>query len=74
MQVIFQRYSKDIEKVQQYFESCKAFPKLPRNAPPVADHILWARQLLMQIEVPMKEYVSWPVLMSMCDGLCNLQL
>ena len=61
MQVIFKRYSKDIEKVQQYFESSKASPKLPRNAPPVAGHILWARQLLMQIELPMKGYVFWPV-------------
>ena len=67
MQVIFQRYLKAIEKVQQHFETCKASQKLPRNAPPVAGHILWARQLLMQIELPMKEYVFWPVLMSICD-------
>ena len=57
MQIIFQKYAKDIEQVQQHFESCKRSPKLPRNAPSVAGRILWARQLLMRIELPMKEYV-----------------
>ena len=57
VQMIFQKYSKDIEEVQQHFERFKSFPKMPRNAPPVAGRILWARQLLMQIEVPMNECV-----------------
>ena len=57
LQIIFQKYAKDIERVQQHFESCKRSPKLPRNAPSMAGRVLWARQLLMQIELPMKEYV-----------------
>lgn len=55
LQVIFQRYGKDIEEVQQAYEKGKRAPRLPRNAPPVAGHVLWARQLLRRIELPMDE-------------------
>lgn len=55
LQTIFQAYAKDIEKVQQYYEKHKRSPKIPRNAPPMAGRILWARQLLKRIELPMNE-------------------
>ena len=54
-QGIFKRYAKDVEEVQQHYEKGKRAPKLPRMAPPVAGHILWARQLLRRIELPMDE-------------------
>lgn len=52
-QGIFKRYARDVEEVQQHYEKGKRAPKLPRMAPPVAGHILWARQLLRRIELPM---------------------
>ena len=52
-QVVFQTYGRDLEAVQQLYESGKAAPPLPRNAPPVAGNVQWARQLLRRIEGPM---------------------
>ena len=54
-QGIFKRYARDVEEVQQHYEKGKRAPRLPRMAPPVAGHILWARQLLRRIELPMDE-------------------
>ena len=31
-------------------------PPVPRNAPPVAGNIMWARQLLRRIETPMRQF------------------
>jgi dynein heavy chain len=58
MQVIFQRFAKDVEMVQGIYERGKRRPMLPRGAPPVAGHILWARQLLRRIEPPMAQCVA----------------
>ncbi len=55
MQVIFQRYAKDVEAVQQLYERHKRRPPLPRNAPPATGHIQWARQLFRRIELPMAQ-------------------
>ena len=53
-QLVFQSYARDLETVQSLYEKHKAAPPLPRNAPPVAGNIQWARQLLRRIETPMK--------------------
>jgi hypothetical protein len=58
--VIFQRYAKDVEAVQQQYERQKRRPPLPRFAPPVAGHIQWARQLLRRIEPPMMQCAHGP--------------
>ena len=47
-------YARDLASVQAQYERHKAAPPLPRNAPRVAGHILWARQLLRRIEAPMQ--------------------
>ncbi len=52
--VIFQNYGLDLDAVQKIYEKFKASPPVPRNAPPVAGNIMWARQLLRRIELPMK--------------------
>ena len=41
-------------QIQKLYERHKLAPPLPRNAPPVAGNIMWARQLLRRIELPMK--------------------
>ena len=52
--VIFQNYGLDLEAVQKLYEQHKHAPPVVRNAPPVAGNIMWARQLLRRIEMPMK--------------------
>ncbi len=53
-QVIFQSYAADLEAVQKLYEKHKAAPPLPRNTPKVAGSIMWARQLLRRIELPIR--------------------
>ena len=56
--VIFRNYGADLEAVQKIYEKQKHNPPLPRNAPPVAGDILWARQLLRRIEEPMRHFAK----------------
>ena len=44
-------------QIQKLYERHKQAPPLPRDAPPVAGNIMWARQLLRRIEVPMRTCV-----------------
>lgn len=55
--VIFQNYGLDLEAVQKLYEKHKHAPPVVRNAPPVAGNIMWARQLLRRIEMPMHRYM-----------------
>ena len=54
---IFHKYGLDLEEVQKLYEKHKHSPPVVRNAPPVAGNIMWARQLLRRIEVPMTRSV-----------------
>ncbi|CAG9462434.1 unnamed protein product [Pedinophyceae sp. YPF-701] len=54
--VIFHNYGFDLEAVQGVYERHKSSPPLPRNAPPIAGSIMWARQLLRRIEEPMRRF------------------
>jgi len=62
--VIFQNYAQDLEAVQKLYEKNKYEPPIPRNAPPVAGNIMWARQLLRRIESPMQKFAQNKNLMS----------
>ena len=54
---IFHKYGLDLEEVQKLYEKHKHAPPVVRNAPPVAGNIMWARQLLRRIEIPMTRSV-----------------
>ncbi|CCI47848.1 unnamed protein product [Albugo candida] len=54
--VIFQKYGVELEHVLQEYEREKHAPPYPRNLPPVAGNITWARHLLQRIEEPMKKF------------------
>lgn len=56
--MIFQNYAKDLDAVQKLYEKNKYEPPVPRNAPPVAGNIMWARQLLRRIEAPMQRFAQ----------------
>lgn len=62
--VIFQHYARDLEAVQAAYEEHKHRPPLPRNAPPIAGNIMWARQLLQRIEAPMQLFARNRALMA----------
>jgi hypothetical protein len=38
--------------------NCRYEPPIPRNSPPVAGNIMWARQLLRRIESPMQRFAQ----------------
>lgn len=50
--------------VQKLYEKHKYEPPIPRNAPPVAGNIMWARQLLRRIETPMQRFAQNKALMA----------
>eukprot|EP00798_Chlamydomonas_sp_ICE-L_P031303 gene31303-6451_t len=62
--VIFQNYARDLEMVQKLYEKNKYEPPVPRNSPPVAGCIMWARQLLRRIEQPMQKFAQNKPLMA----------
>lgn len=47
-------YSQELEHVRQIYQTEKTDPSAPRNLPPIAGRIAWARQLFRRIEAPMK--------------------
>lgn len=59
-----QNYAHDLENVQKLYEKHKYEPPIPRNAPPVAGNIMWARQLLRRIEQPMQKFAQNKALMA----------
>jgi dynein heavy chain, axonemal len=59
-----QHYGDDLDNVQKLYEKNKYAPPVPRNAPPVAGNIMWARQLLRRIEVPMQKFAQNKELMA----------
>ena len=65
---IFRNYAQDLESVQKLYEKQKHAPPLPRNAPPVAGDILWARQLLRRIEGPMRYFAGMEGIMAMKEA------
>jgi dynein heavy chain len=54
--VIFNNYGQELLNVEQLYEKNKHNPPTPRNMPPVAGNITWARHLLRKIEEPMAKF------------------
>ncbi len=50
--------------LQALYENNKHKPPVPRNAPPIAGNIMWARQLLRRIEEPMTRFATNKALMA----------
>ena len=47
-------YSRELDIVRKLYQRQKTEPTLPRNLPPIAGKVTWARQLYQRIERPMK--------------------
>ena len=57
---VIAKYSHDLEDVRKLYQKQKNEPFVPRNLPPVAGRIAWARQLYRKIEMPMKHFKKKP--------------
>jgi dynein heavy chain len=54
--IVFHNYGLELAAVQEEYETHKAEPPFPRDMPPVAGAVLWARHLLRRIEEPMQRF------------------
>jgi len=66
--VIFQNYGLDLDFVQKTYEKLKTTPPMVRTIPPVAGSIIWSRQLLRRIQMPMDQFQTNEATMSMKEG------
>ncbi|XP_072018853.1 LOW QUALITY PROTEIN: dynein axonemal heavy chain 5-like [Amphiura filiformis] len=57
---VLSNYSRDLETVRKLYQKGKDDPPVPRNFPPVAGKITWARQLYRKIDVPMRAFKKKP--------------
>ena len=57
---VLMNYSRDLESIRKLYQKSKQDPMIPRNLPPVAGKIAWARQLYRKIEGPMKVFKTKP--------------
>lgn len=57
---VLMNYSRDLEGIRKLYQKTKQDPLIPRNLPPVAGKIAWARQLYRKIEGPMKAFKTKP--------------
>lgn len=53
-------YSHELETIRKIYQKHKNDPQIPRNLPPVAGKIAWARHLYQRIENPMKIFKTKP--------------
>lgn len=67
-------YAGDLEAVQRAYEKYKHEPPVPRNAPPVAGNIMWARHLLARIEGPMARFSANKTLIEAKESKRVIQL
>jgi dynein heavy chain, axonemal len=56
LHIIFQSFGAELEQIQRMYEDYRHNPPKPRNLPPVAGNIGWARHLYRRIEEPMREF------------------
>uniref|UniRef100_H3AFE6 Dynein axonemal heavy chain 5 n=1 Tax=Latimeria chalumnae TaxID=7897 RepID=H3AFE6_LATCH len=61
--LVVQRYSRDLDLVRKLYQKQRENPPIPRNVPPVAGKIMWARQLYRKIDYPMKFLKNKPDLL-----------
>jgi dynein heavy chain len=59
-------YSRELDTVRKLYTRQKTEPSLPRNLPPVAGKVTWARQLYQRIERPMKLLKKMPEVLKVC--------
>ena len=64
---VLMNYSRDLESIRKLYQKFKQDPMIPRNLPPVAGKIAWARQLYRKIEGPMKVFKTKPEILKVSN-------
>ena len=57
---VLSNFGRDLESVRKLYQKHKDDPPVPRNFPPVAGKISWARQLYRKIDMPMRAFKKKP--------------
>ncbi|XP_046353935.2 dynein axonemal heavy chain 5-like isoform X1 [Haliotis rufescens] len=65
---VMMSYGKDLESIRKIYQKNKGDPIVPRNLPPIAGRIAWARQLYRKIELPMKVFKSKPEILKHAEA------
>lgn len=65
---ILANYGKQLDNVRRLYQKHKNDPPTPRNMPPVAGKIAWARHLYRMIETPMNFFKGKPELLQSSEG------
>ncbi|KFV66664.1 Dynein heavy chain 8, axonemal, partial [Dryobates pubescens] len=71
---ILQHYVGELEATKKLYEIQKDAPPLPRNMPPVAGKILWARQLFRRINEPISYFHKKSDILASPEGKAVVQL
>lgn len=53
-----QKFEVEIEEVRNRYNQDRSNPEIPRNVPMISGRILWIKQLMKRVEVPMEVYKS----------------
>ena len=53
---VLTQYKKELEIMEKLFEENKHSPPIPRNTPPVAGAIIWARSIFGRIKAPIDQF------------------
>lgn len=61
---LFLKFEDDLDRIKEMYETNKEYPPITHNAPTVASALLWIRQLIHQIEEPMKIFRENKLLMA----------
>ncbi|XP_078395203.1 dynein axonemal heavy chain 5 [Cetorhinus maximus] len=67
-QKILQNYGRDIEMISKLYTRQKSDPPIPRDMPPIAGKIVWARQLFNKIQEPMELFQQQPEILQTADA------
>jgi dynein heavy chain, axonemal len=68
LEIIFHTYGAELEVIRDQYEAHKSNPPVPRNMPPVAGCITWARHLLQRIEEPMRAFEANQAVLADADA------
>lgn len=67
-QRILSHYSRDIEAITKTYSRNKSEPPIPRDLPPIAGKITWARQLYRRIQEPMDAFQRHPSILQTSEA------
>ena len=62
-QTLFKLFGNDIETIKKLYQKCRNDPPVPRDVPPIAGKIAWARQLSRKLQEPMDIFMTRPLAM-----------